>query len=164
MSTLVNNHAIETYSSGAQRDLPEHHGRCDLLPLLVIRELIGDDSTVLLALSSFIYHGEDKHLYIALKDFIGMQYDNDKIGAMLELSRHYKNCLVKYPERNWEKGIPLHSYLDSAIRHYLKWFRKDKDEDHAVAFLWNLVCAIWTLKNRPEQNDLPFKKGDKDIG
>ena len=51
---------------------------------------------------------------------------------------------LKYGENNWQKGIPESSYIDSAVRHYLKWLRGDDDEQHDRAFVWNIMCLIWT--------------------
>ena len=77
---------------------------------------------------------------------------------MLEVSKHYEDGCNKYGERNWEKGIPLHCYIDSGVRHYIKWLRGDKDEPHDRAFLWNMLGALWTQDYHPEYCDLPFSK------
>ena len=52
-----------------------------------------------------------------------------------------------------EKGIPLSRFVDSGVRHYLKWLRGDKDEPHDRAFCWNILCCIWTCIHKPELND-----------
>lgn len=162
---LVNNNKIITYDTGAKRDLPEIHGRCDLLPLSVVKNILHDRSSFLSHINDFIYIGDNKNLYAAVEEFIRLAYKHG-IDAVLELSQHYKNCLVKYPERNWEKGIPIHSYIDSAVRHFFKWQRGDNDENHAVAVLWNLVGAIWTTDQLPELNDMPHtmtKEAENDV-
>ena len=74
--------------------------------------------------------------------------------GMLELSKHFEDGAKKYGEYNWQKGIPVRRYVDSAIRHYLKHMAGWKDEPHDRAFIWNLVCCLWTLTNKPELNDL----------
>ena len=79
---------------------------------------------------------------------------------MLEVSIHYEDGARKYDERNWEIGIPIHCFIDSAVRHYLKWRRGDTDEPHDRAVLWNLLGAWWTLDNHPELNDLPCARKD----
>jgi hypothetical protein len=56
------------------------------------------------------------------------------------------------------KGIPLHCYIDSGVRHYLKFKRGDDDEPHGRAFVWNILGALWTQENKPELIDLPFKE------
>ena len=67
--------------------------------------------------------------------------------ALLELSKHFEQGAVKYGERNWEKGLPEYCYIDSAIRHYLKWMDGQDDEPHDRAVIWNLICLWWTHEN-----------------
>jgi hypothetical protein len=61
------------------------------------------------------------------------------------LAIHYEKGCLKYGDRNWEKGIPVHSFLDSAIRHLSQVIDGKDDENHAVAALWNIVCAYQTI-------------------
>lgn len=68
----------------------------------------------------------------------------DLATALLEVSKHFDEGALKYGENNWQKGIPESSYIDSAVRHYLKWLRMDDDEQHDRAFVWNIMCLIWT--------------------
>lgn len=62
--------------------------------------------------------------------------------AILRLARHFEAGAKKYGERNWEKGIPINSFIDSAIRHVMKYMAGMDDEDHLVAAAWNLMCAM----------------------
>lgn len=64
--------------------------------------------------------------------------------AILRLARHFEEGAKKYGERNWEKGIPINSFIDSAIRHIMKYMAGQDDEDHLVAAAWNLMCAMET--------------------
>ena len=64
--------------------------------------------------------------------------------AMLRIARHFEKGAVKYGDRNWEKGIPLSRYLDSALRHAFSFLEGKKDEDHLVAATWNLLAALET--------------------
>ena len=64
--------------------------------------------------------------------------------ALLRLARHFEAGAFKYGERNWEKGIPLSSFIDSALRHMLKYMAGETDEDHLVAAAWNLMAALET--------------------
>ena len=75
--------------------------------------------------------------------------------AVLRLARHFENGALKYEERNWEKGIPIHSYIDSAIRHLMKYLDGQMDEDHLCAAAWNCMCAMWTEEKKPELQDIP---------
>ncbi len=145
------------FSSGAVRDISEGKGRCDLLPLSVIAEMQNDK--ILYMISDYIYSGDKHSLVEAINDFSKQKY-GDLYTAMLEVSKHYEDGCNKYGERNWEKGIPLHCYIDSGVRHYIKWLRGDTDEPHDRAFLWNMLGALWTHNYHPDFCDLPFKKED----
>lgn len=69
---------------------------------------------------------------------------------------------MKYGERNCEKGIPVHSLIDSAVRHLSCYMRGMKDEPHLRAALWNVAMAIYTEKNHPEMQDIPIRKDDEE--
>jgi len=144
---------VNGIKTGAVRDVSEGKGRCDLLPLDVIGSVIND--CVLSSIDKYVRTGNKMCLVDAISVFSVNRY-GDLCTAMLEVSKHYEDGATKYEERNWEKGIPLHCYIDSGVRHYLKYKRDDKDEPHDRAFLWNLLGAIWTQDNRPELIDLPF--------
>lgn len=82
---------------------------------------------------------------------------SNELTAILEVSKHYENGCLKYGERNWEHGIPIHSYIDSGVRHLLKVYRGDSDEPHDRAFIWNMLGVYWTHIHIPKMIDLPFK-------
>jgi len=64
--------------------------------------------------------------------------------ALRRLARHFENGAVKYGERNWEKGQPMCSYLDSAVRHLYDWLEGKNDEDNLAAAMWNVNAMIHT--------------------
>jgi hypothetical protein len=64
--------------------------------------------------------------------------------ALARLARHFENGARKYTDRNWERGIPLSWFIDSALRHLFKVVAGLTDEDHAAAAEWNIHCAIHT--------------------
>ena len=148
------------FDTGAVRDIQEGKGRCDLLPLGVIGEFINkkyDEYTgcVLLAIADFQCCGSISHLRRALSHFIGLEECSFHTVAdmVLEVSKHFEEGAKKYGEHNWQKGIPVKCYIDSAVRHYLKWLRGDTDEPHDRAFCWNILCCIWTCEHLPKLND-----------
>lgn len=143
------------FDSGAVRDIAQGKGRCDLMPLGVIGDWLGFDC--LCNVNEYLYTGKLEHLRFALNRFIQLFY-SDTATAVLEVAKHFEDGAVKYGDRNWEKGIPVHCYIDSAVRHYLKFIRGDQDEPHDRAFMWNLLCAMWTHKNHPELIDIPGNK------
>lgn len=73
------------------------------------------------------------------------------------LARHYEAGCVKYGDRNWEKGIPAHSFADSAMRHIVKYMDGQTDEDHLIAAIWNLCGLAWTEEKKPEMMDIPAR-------
>lgn len=161
MSILKDSGERRQFASGAVRDIANGKGRCDLLPLDVIAQMFGEGDLILQHISSYIRTGKATYLYRAMHSFIQREYNGDKYEALLELSKHMEDGARKYSERNWEKGIPLHAFIDSGVRHYLKYLRGDNDEPHARAFMWNMVCCVWTQKHHPELIDLPFVESEK---
>lgn len=77
--------------------------------------------------------------------------------ALLRLARHFENGSSKYGDRNWERGIPCHSFIDSALRHLFKYMAGYTDEQHLDAAIWNLVCLAETEEKRPEMMDIPAR-------
>lgn len=145
------------FETGAVRDMQEGKGRCDLLPLDVVANWVPDINAgeIFLDLSMFIESG-DVILLIGILQKLAC----DSYTAILDLAKHFEAGAKKYGERNWEKGIPVRCYIDSAVRHYLKYLRGDQDEPHDRAFVWNIVCAIWTCKHKPELNEYERKERD----
>lgn len=158
------------FSTGAKRDIQEGKGRCDLLPLDVIANVLnnephGNPNAVLKCIQRFVEEKTAYHLYDALESFCTEREWNFP-EMLLELAVHFEEGNKKYPPgedgvANWKLGIPVHSYIDSSVRHYLKYRRGDTDERHDRAFCWNVVCCIWTMIHKPEMNDLPQIKNGK---
>ena len=77
--------------------------------------------------------------------------------ALLRVSRHMEGALTHYPERNWEKGLPMHSMIDSAMRHLVKYMDGMDDEDHLCSAATNLLMAMWTEEKMPNLQDIPAR-------
>lgn len=136
------------FESGAVRDIQEGKGRCDLLPLEVVAEAI--DSRAIKNIADFVKTQDTGYLYRALDSFI-YESDFESLPELfLGVSKHFEDGAKKYGEYNWQKGIPTQSYIDSAIRHLLKYIAGWDDEPHDRAFAWNIICLIWTLDHKPE--------------
>jgi hypothetical protein len=148
------------FSTGAVRDIAEGKGRCDLLPLDVVGLLAGGKSgEVFNLIDCFVRTHKTEHLMMAIEIFGESNY-SDRATMLLEVAKHFEAGCQKYGERNWEKGIYVHCYVDSGVRHLLKYLRGDTDEPHDRAFVWNMLCCIWTMMHHPELNDLPKVKGE----
>lgn len=138
------------FETGAVRDIHEGKGRCDLLPLDTVARFRGQ---ILADISQFQDTGDIKYLENAVQRFTDKHYNKDMSTMLLEVSKHFEEGCKKYGENNWRKGIPTRCYIDSAVRHYLKYLRGDRDEPHDRAFCWNILCCIWTCIHKPELND-----------
>ncbi len=148
------------FDTGAVRDIQEGKGRCDLMPLDVLSWYLLEDE-VLGHIFLYQEYGDEHRLIQALGYFLSEASSWVRPETMfLELSKHFEEGAKKYGENNWQKGIPTHCYIDSAVRHYLKYLRGDKDEPHDRAFVWNIVCCIWTCVHKPELNDYKKKDGE----
>ena len=130
------------FTTGAVRDIQEGKGRCDLMPLDVVSDYLSGDDTIC-RIAEFQRTGDVDWLYVALAN---LEWD-DPYTVTLEVAKHFEAGAQKYGEHNWQKGIPVKCYIDSAVRHYLKWLRGDNDEPHDRAFVWNIMCLWWTHDN-----------------
>ena len=66
--------------------------------------------------------------------------------TLSKLAIHFEKGAVRYSDRNWENGIPVGEYLNSAMRHLYKYWLGYTDEDHLSAFVWNAVCLAETAE------------------
>lgn len=98
------------------------------------------------------------------------QSDTSPIRKQLVLT---ENGFVRYHEgcRNWELGLPLSRFLDSAKRHLDQYHEGMEDEDHLAQATWNLLALLHTeeMMKRgiltPELDDLPsYMPTDADPG
>lgn len=80
-------------------------------------------------------------------------------SALLRVARHMENSLADHEERNWERGLPMHCFLDSAMRHLFKYMDGQTDEDHLAAAATNLLMALWTEDHLPAMRDIPTRPG-----
>lgn len=135
------------FETGAVRDMRSGKGRCDLMPLEVVSELM--DDVVIRDIANFQKSNDYRELLDALLHFAD-DHNWSLCNMMLEVAIHFEDGAKKYGENNWQKGIPVWCYIDSAVRHYLKFLRGDNDERHDRAFVWNLLCAIWEVKRNNE--------------
>lgn len=158
MSEILDSGSRRQFESGAVRDIVEGKGRCDLLPLDIVAKVIEPYnavvSEIIFELYQYMQSKDEVHLYKALWAFID-DYSNDVLDSVLDVSKHYEQGCKKYGERNWEKGIPIHCYIDSGVRHLLKYYLGYDDEPHGRAFIWNTLGAVWTHTHIPELVDIP---------
>ena len=156
---ILDSGARREFSTGAVRDIQEGKGRPTLMPLQVVSRLLGKQTRdfVFQSIASFTETGETRYLYAALLKFVAVAYGGEPETMILEVAIHFEEGAKKYGEvngvPNWKLGIPVNCYLDSAIRHYLKYRRGDHDEPHDRAFVWNLMCCIWEVDYHHENKN-----------
>lgn len=146
--TIKDSGSRSEFPTGAVRDIQKGKGRPTLMPLKVVATLLdtrlGGDPVVH-RIANFCDGGTTFELYHALGEFAKIAYEYQFETMILEAAIHYEMGAEKYGDNNWQKGLPVNCYLDSAIRHYLKYRRGDKDEPHDRAFVWNIMCCIWEV-------------------
>jgi hypothetical protein len=69
--------------------------------------------------------------------------------ALRAYAKRMQDGMTKYGTRNWEKGQPIMTFLDSALRHINDYVAdcmtgEVPHEDHLGAALWNIAAAIHT--------------------
>lgn len=85
------------------------------------------------------------------------RFDLLPMCVLMRLAKHYENGAKKYAERNWEQGIPSHSFADSAMRHIAKYMDGWDDEDHLISAIWNLCGLAFNEEKHPELMDIPAR-------
>lgn len=152
------------FESGAVRDYnPSDKGKPSLMPLLVVGGWLQD--TMFCKFDTLVECMENndwENAIIAINDlqkkFRTKAYA-DRTSFVIALSRHYFLGCQKYSKNNWKKGISWDSFVDSAIRHYVRWLDGYDDEDHAAAFLWNLSALEWSILNGVYYNEVENDAG-----
>lgn len=74
---------------------------------------------------------------------------------------HLTKGALKYAKRNWMQANGQGEYdrfRESALRHFLQWYKGDIDEDHASAVFFNLNGAEYVKEKlaSAKSGDLPF--------
>lgn len=163
------------FESGAVRDMREGKGRCDLMPMDVMTELF--DDVFFDGIEDFQRTGDPAHLYYTIRWIASKHWPKGDLKAKtveelkeiekmelaemcLQVAIHFEEGAKKYGENNWQRGIPVKCYIDSAVRHYLKYIAGWTDEPHDRAVCWNLMCAIWTCNRYPDLNEYLCTDGE----
>lgn len=158
------------FNTGAVRDQSSGKGRMDLLPPAPLIQLSrpstltetfhpdngAASAQVLLACFMVYFNSETvldaaRHLLYEIEIELGNTPENfveftlDEFNsALIEVAKHFEKGAIKYAARNWEKGIPLSRFYDSACRHLAQYLRGDTDEPHLVSAVWNVLCLYQT--------------------
>lgn len=78
--------------------------------------------------------------------------------AIHDVAKHCEEGALKYGERNVDRGIPQHSFIDSAFRHLKKYWTGETDEPHLRAAAWNILWALEQETTHLELVDVPGRE------
>ena len=166
MTQILDSGNRTKFETGAVRDIQQGKGRFDLMPLDIVSKVFeiefaddfeeGSIAYVLKSIAFFQQTGNERLLCIAIAHY-SKSVHVSLPTLMLDVARHFENGALKYGEHNWEKGIPISRYIDSAVRHLMKDCACETDEDHAAAFAWNCMCAAWSMEHLPAMDDYTQK-------
>jgi len=147
-----------TFETGSQKEIVSGRGRFDLLPLKTLAGLFATDTETSRILESLYYALVNEnidikigHLCDAISTFLEFEpaYRGMMYSWIQDLAKLYEAGANKYAARDWEKGRPMEIFINSALRHYFKFKNSEYDERHDLAFLWNIIGLIDTLRRMP---------------
>ena len=101
MAGIKDSGSRREFSTGAHRDNATGKGRCDLLPLKYVAEVMEDE--VIRNISKFMETKEKEYLIKAIRESVNTipQYKSGYANMMLEVSHLYEDGALKYGENNW---------------------------------------------------------------
>jgi len=79
--------------------------------------------------------------------------------ALRRLALVCERGAAKYGDRNYEKGMPVSRFLDSAMRHLCDYLEGKRDEDHLVQAAWNCLSAVH-IEEMVRRGQLPASLSD----
>ncbi len=77
--------------------------------------------------------------------------------GLIRLAEHMGKGAIKYSERNWEKASTqeeLDRFKASAFRHFMQWFRGDRDEDHMSGTIFNIFGAEMVMEKLAQAQEI----------
>jgi hypothetical protein len=81
-------------------------------------------------------------------------------GPLVErLAAHLTKGARKYAKRNWLQAsgeAEYQRFRESAVRHFLQWYRGDTDEDHFAATVFNMNGAEYVKDKVKNTNGATF--------
>ena len=80
-------------------------------------------------------------------------------AAIIRVSKHYEQGAKKYGRNNYQKGIPISAFMDSALRHIFKYLDGQDDEDHLSAAAFNILGAIQMEERNQDMQDIETRNG-----
>lgn len=129
----------------------ENTDKISISPMNLMKALYTDDySDAIINLTYLKYGMVDTGADPIIDPFTNVTITRDEfmryfIMMLKDLAIHFQKGAEKYGERNCEKGIPLWSFNDSAIRHTCQFLLGEIDEPHHISAIWNCWMGLWTI-------------------
>ena len=119
----------------------DHDWLLDCHPASILMS-IADEKFIdaIIKMTIYAYAEHNEHYAASSSEFW-----NGVWPMLQDLAIHFQKGAEHYGERNCQKGIPLWSFKDSAMRHATQVFEGKKDEPHSISVIWNCWLAAWTM-------------------
>lgn len=78
----------------------------------------------------------------------------DNVTALKRVARTFGEGSLKYPARNWMKGMPESGLINHALAHIVMHREGDTTEDHLAHAVWNLMTLMHMQEKMPQQLDV----------
>lgn len=69
-------------------------------------------------------------------------YIGEMYPVFARIMKRFQEGAVKYDRLNWRNCEDPQTYKESAVRHLMQYINNQKDEDHAVAAMVNLMILV----------------------
>jgi hypothetical protein len=127
----------------------DHEWLFDCHPASILMSIANEkfiDAIIKMTIYSYAKYNED---YVASSS----EFWHGVWPMLQDLAIHFQKGAEHYGERNCQKGIPLWSFKDSAMRHATQVFEGKTDEPHKISVIWNCWMAAWTVITSDEKDD-----------
>lgn len=127
----------------------DHDWLLDCHPASILMSIADEkfiEAIIKMTIYSYAKHNED---YAASSS----EFWHGVWPMLQDLAIHFQKGAEHYGERNCQKGIPLWSFKDSAMRHATQVFEGKTDEPHSISVIWNCWLAAWTVITSDKKDD-----------
>lgn len=127
----------------------DHDWLLDCHPAAILMAIANEkfiEAIIKMTIYSYAKHNED---YAASSS----EFWHGVWPMLQDLAIHFQKGAEHYGERNCQKGIPLWSFKDSAMRHATQVFEGKTDEPHKISVIWNCWMAAWTVITSDKKDD-----------
>jgi len=153
MTDVVTTGEKTTYESGAVRDNRAGKGRYDLISCAALQALARQRSAchdvpwvkrTWSAIALLCVWGQTRSRAALENSMSYMQQAARErgMGILAPLAKRLEDGAKVYSDRNWEKGMPLSQFYDSALRHLDQLLSGDGAEDHLGAAMFNVMALL----------------------